>query len=440
MAMLNATGAWTECNYGQGAKFASAEPSEKEICINGKDKNILRELANKVRLLSMKKDNDEKRKLWYAHNGLSSKRPVIFCDPENGWNEVITEDMLNCSDTLARRWELVLLKELFYGRLNDDKPLEPYFDIAYTSYGDSWGADEVIQGGKDGGSYVWEGRIKELEDTKLLHFPEVNVDYKKTLNTYEAANEVFEDILKVRIKGYWWWSFGLTYDLARFVGLENMLIYFYDKPELIHKIMGILRDGSMAKLDYLEENSLLDLNNDISYVGSGGLGYSRELPKRNTECKNIETIDMWGFSESQETGSISPAMFEEFIFQYQLPILKRFGLNCYGCCEPLDKRWDVVKKTPNLRRVSVSSWANLEKMANNLQDRYVFSYKPTPTDLAVPEIDKDIVRKKIRSAVEITKGCVVEFIMKDNHTIGKNPQNLIDWVKIVREEIDRAYN
>jgi len=30
--------------------------------------------------------------------------------------------------------------------------------------------------------------------------------------------------------------------------------------------------------------------------------------------------------------------------------------------------------------------------------------------------------------------------MKDNHTIGKNPQNIIDWVKIVREEIARVYN
>ncbi len=29
--------------------------------------------------------------------------------------------------------------------------------------------------------------------------------------------------------------------------------------------------------------------------------------------------------------------------------------------------------------------------------------------------------------------------MKDNHTIGNNPDNLGKWVQIVREEIDRVY-
>ena len=54
---------------------------------------------------------------------------------------------------------------------------------------------------------------------------------------------------------------------------------------------------------------------------------------------HVRTRDMWGFGESQETVGVSPAMFGEFIFPYQLPLLERFGLNCYGCCEPLDKRW-----------------------------------------------------------------------------------------------------
>ena len=53
---------------------------------------------------------------------------------------------------------------------------------------------------------------------------------------------------------------------------------------------------------------------------------------------------MWGFCESQETVGVSPKMFEEFVFAYQLPILDRFGLNIYGCCEPLDRRFDIVKR------------------------------------------------------------------------------------------------
>jgi hypothetical protein len=145
---------------------------------------------------------------------------------------------------------------------------------------------------------------------------------------------------------------------------------------------------------------------------------------------------MWCLTESQETVGVSPEQFEEFVFRYQLPIQERFGLNCYGCCEPLQSRWHVVKRIPRLRRVSVSPWADQRKMAEALQDDYVYSRKPAPSLLAVPHIDEDAVRADIRETLDITKGCVVELVMKDNHTLGHNPDNIVRWVRIAREEID----
>ena len=192
----------------------------------------------------------------------------------------------------------------------------------------------------------------------------------------------------------------------------------------------------LAKLDFLEQNGLLIINNDGTYVGSGGFGYTNHLPQENFDRKKVRTCDMWGFSESQETVGISPAMFEEFIFPYQVSILKRFGLNCYGCCEPLDNRWDVIKKIPRLRRVSVSPWASVNDMAKKLGDRYIFSWKPSPVDLACPEIDKEYIREKLRQTIRTTRNCHVEIIMKDNHTICGNPENVIKWSCIAREEAE----
>ena len=37
------------------------------------------------------------------------------------------------------------------------------------------------------------------------------------------------------------------------------------------------------------------------------------------------------------------------------------------------------------------------------------------------------------------KGCVVELLMKDNHTLGGNPCNITRWVEIAREEVVRIY-
>ena len=228
----------------------------------------------------------------------------------------------------------------------------------------------------------------------------------------------------------------MTWTLVNLRGLEQIMFDIYDYPDQLHQLMGILRDGTLAKLDFLEENGLLSLNNDGTYVGSGGFGYTRELPQKDFDGKTIRTRDMWGFCESQETTTFSPEMFAEFIFPYQLPILERFGLNCYGCCEPLDKRWYVVKNAPRLRRVSVSPWANLADMADKLGEQYIYSMKPHPGDLAVPSLNEERIRSELRRALQITRNCRVEIIMKDNHTIANNPQNVIRWCQIAREEAE----
>ena len=225
----------------------------------------------------------------------------------------------------------------------------------------------------------------------------------------------------------------MTWIVIDLRGLGQFMYDMYDHPQELHQLMAFLRDGHLAKLDFLETNGLLSLNNDNTYVGSGGFGWTYELPRQDFNGK-VRTMDMWGFSESQETVQVSPKLFAEFVFPYQLPLAERFGLNCYGCCEPLDKRWYVVKQLPRLRRVSVSPWANIPKMAEFLEDQYIFSLKPSPTPLAMPHLDEELIRKILREAMRITRNCRVEIVMKDNHTIGNNPQNVIRWCQIAQEE------
>jgi hypothetical protein len=433
--VTNATGLWDVSDYGSTPIFCAGQKGK--VFIEKKDRDILKKLANSVREISDRPQEEEKRNLWMKHNMLVTRRPVIFCDPENGWNEIITSDMFECSGELARKWEMVLKKEISWAEyIKDDKVIEPNFDVGYTFTDNGWGLETEFQGG-GGGSYVWDNPVKVKEDIEKIKYPEIYIDYKTTGETVELADELFGELLRVRLIGRWWWTLGLTMDLAFFRGLENIMWDMIDNQEMIHRLMKILSDGTLKKLDFLEKNGLLSSNVD-RYVGSGGFGYTEELTVTNAEHGSVGLQDMWGFGESQETGSVSPQMFEELIFQYQLPILKKFGLNCYGCCEPLDSRWHIVKRIQNLRRVSISPWSDLAKMTENLQDNYIFSMKPTPADLAVPEIDKDALRKKIRSALKVTEGCVLEIIMKDNHTLGNNPDNLVNWVKIIREEIEKT--
>ncbi len=433
----NATGLWPSANYGDSPKYASGAAGE--VKVSRKDREKLRRLAERLAELAARPAETEKRELWYEHNALRSKRPLLLADPENGWNEIITPESLGCEGPLARRWEMVLRKELFWGEsIQDDKPIEALFETGLTYTDTEWGVEETYHGGVSGQSYAWEGGVKGPDDVGRIGVPRLDVDYRTTLETLALAAEVFSGILRVGLRGVWWWSLGMTLDLARLVGLQNMLYLLYDNPGMVHRIMGILRDGYMAKLDWLEKNRLLFLNNNHAYVGSGGIGYTRELPRREPDGK-VTAADMWCLTESQETIGISPGQFEEFVFQYQLPLQQRFGLNCYGCCEPLDSRWHVVKKVPRLRRVSVSPWADQRKMAEFLQGDYVYSRKAPPSLLAVPRIDEDAVRADITATLQATRGCVLEILMKDNHTLGRNPDNLVRWVRIAREEVESRW-
>jgi len=405
-----------------------------DLTISAKDRETLRWLGSQVAQLAARPIEQEKRDLWYRLNALEPTRPLVFCDPENGWNEIITLDQPKCEGELTRRWEMTLRKEIFWGtEMLDDRVIEPCFDVSHAYVESDWGMHETKIGGEEGGSYVWDAPLKSYHEIDRLHFPQITVDRDATARVLELAHETLGDLLTVRLKTAWWWTLGMTWTLVDLRGLEQIMYDMFDHPGELRQLMALLRDGHLAKLDFLEQNGLFSLNNDGAYVGSGGFGWTHELPQPDYDG-HVRTCDMWGFGESQETVGVSPQMFAEFVFPYQLPILERFGLNCYGCCEPLDKRWHIVQQIPNLRRVSVSPWADLAKMAEMLGGRYVYSMKPHPIDLAVRSLDEDRVRAQLREAFRITRNCRVEAIMKDNHTIGNNPQNVIRWCQIALEE------
>jgi hypothetical protein len=330
-----------------------------------------------------------------------------------------------------------LRKLIFWGtQMLDDRPIDPYLAIPPIAERAFWGLQEIKHGGEDGGSYVWESPVKTEGDLEKLHFPQIKVDFEAQQGFVKCLNAVFGDLLPVHAVYSWWWSLGMTETLAHLRGLEQMMFDMSDRPELVHRLMSLLRDGTLAMLDELEAKGLLSPNHDTTYVGSGGFGLIDELPGAGFSGK-LRTRDLWGFAESQETVGISPRMFEEFIFPYQLPVLERFGLNCYGCCEPLDKRWMVVRQFPRLRRISVSPWANRAKMAEYLEDRYVFSFKPNPADLAMEYFDEERIRAELRQDLAVTRGCRMEVIMKDVTTVRADPQRAVRWVQIARQEAER---
>lgn len=108
-----------------------------------------------------------------------------------------------------------------------------------------------------------------------MRFPEIRVDYEATDCLVKLAEDILGDLLTVRVRTQWWWSAGLTMRAVFLRGLQQLMHDLVVEPDNAHRLMSFLRDGMMALVDYVEENDLLFLNNDGTYVGSGG-GVSRK--------------------------------------------------------------------------------------------------------------------------------------------------------------------
>ena len=114
--------------------------------------------------------------------------------------------------------------------------------------------------------------------------------------------------------------------------------------------------------------------------------------------------------------------------------LERWGLAYYGCCEPLDIKMGILRRIPNLRKVSMSPWTDPEKAAAEVGTDYVYSHKPSPAVLATDQWNPDQARRNLRDVLDRTRGCVVEIIMKDISTVRYEPQRLWEWAAIAAEE------
>jgi len=57
------------------------------------DRTVLRELARRVDEIAHMPEEENKKRLWTAHNMLDGKRPMVLCFPEDGWKELIPSDL-----------------------------------------------------------------------------------------------------------------------------------------------------------------------------------------------------------------------------------------------------------------------------------------------------------------------------------------------------------
>ncbi len=406
-----------------------------------KDIDIVRGLAAKLMEYEATPENIERRDAWYKLDSGAGDRTMVLAEAGGVQQEVFPEAHFKCESEQGRGLERGLYRQLFnFEQLKDDHVIEPFINIPWQVDQGNYGVEAVQHvPDTDGslGARSWDAPLKNLdEDFNLLKPREFSVNRDKTYAQKEALEKVFEGITPVRIRGKFWWTLGMTINAIDLIGLENLMLYMFDNPEGLHRLMAFLCDDHIRFAKWLEGEGLLCLDNENDYIGSGSMGYTGKLPQKDWKPGDkVRTCDMWALLESQETVGVGPEQFEEFIFPYQAEIAEHFGQIYYGCCEPVHTRIHILKRLSNLARMSVSPWADEEKMAAELGRDIVYSRKPNPSLISTGNFDEAVIRRDLRKTLDTARGCRLEIVMKDVHTLNNEPERLSRWVQIAREEI-----
>ncbi len=409
------------------------------LTFSNHDRTIVRDVAKRVREIAAMPIMEERKALWKKHNSLQKCRPMILFFPEGSWSELIPAPACLCQDKDARRIEHVLRQRIYtFEHFQDDTVcVADWVEgavIKSTGWG-LWGSWKESDQHKGARAIV--PALNTFDDFKKMHLPELTCDEAATSANVAAMQNLFGDILNVKLKGVSHISYHLMSAYIQLRGLDQMMLDMIDNPQFIHQVMAFFTEGHRKSLKQMREFNLLSLNNDNTYHSSGGNGWTDELPAPGFDPARVRPIDMWSSAEAQELALVSPEHHREFVMKYEGELLSPFGLNGYGCCEDLTQKLDdVFALIPRIRRISISPFANVDLCAVKMRDRAIFSWKPHPAHL-VGQFNAATIRDYIQHTIDVCRhhDCVLEMILKDTHTCENHPERFDQWSHIARELI-----
>ncbi len=398
------------------------------------DRNVVRELAKRVVEIVADPAQAVKIAEWKRHISLQPGRPLIVQAPEGVWDEFVPPDSITCQDELARGIEHDLRTRIYHAEhFRDDEPIsgELFASLEYSET--DWGIEADTTSGERKPPYGSERYNKVLPDgadvDTIIKDRTVTVDWPATKAKHEQLAELMGDTIPVHVGGMGGFALCPMDLFGSWRGYEQMMIDMIDSPDWVHRALRRITDAYMSVARQFEAQGALRLNCGVGRVGSGGMGLTDELPADDFDGTNVRLKDMWGSAATQIFSEVSPAMHDEFAIRYEGPFLEMFGLNTYGCCEPLHKKVHLIRKLPRVRQLSMSPWVEPNEGAENIGRDFVFSYRPNPSLLAMSTWDIEPCRQEMITVFEACKrnGCILEMVMKDTHTCRGEPERYDQW-------------
>jgi len=409
---------------------------------NKKETGIIRDLAKRYAEVCASDANQAARKLWEDHNSLQPTRPpvnVLHCcslgqiagEIDTVLDRVQTESFQELERDLRRRlWmaENVLDDTVYYPGVEvRAKMLWPE---------NLWGFEPDIRRGETGGGFRAYPVVRTMKDLEKLRATP-HVVYDRDPPEAQKLRELLDGVLDTHVNTSstypLWDGAGLSDAAGKLIGIEELLWMMNDSPEIIHALMAFMRDAVLANFDECEKRGDWSAADGWSYAFNDCHGLPRPAPNQYGQ----KMSDLWHFSHAQEFDAVGAAQHEEFLLQYQLPIMRRFGLVAYGCCDTPDHKIGMLRKIPNLRTIGIGPTSNLAFCAGQIGTDYICSWRPNPAMISF-HYDLENCRKIVREGFSASRGSRVHLLLNCIMTIENDPQRIVDFANMAREESLRA--
>jgi len=419
-----------------------------EWILEQNERQYLRELARKQAEIAALPLMEERKKMWYDLNdGKAGAKPPCVIETWTFARDFLPDDIFRCSSETGKSIETKLLSNIRNHQLiNDDKVIPDTFDINWFVDIDNFGVSIDKHRVKDSQGYEVGFEvthpIKDLkEDFHLLKPATCSVNRSKTQDWKAFLDDLLGDLLPVKIRTGTFGSTHLTHLVVDLMGMQNFFMAMFDQPDEMHQLMSFLRDNALRVMHWAEEEQLLRINNHNQDSFGSSYNFTTQLSAESDEVP-VALNQMFGACNSQETVGVSPDMYHEFCYPYYRDVAEPMGLLYYGCCEPAHPFWEDIKRLPHLKKVSISPWCDEKFMGEALQGTdTVYSRKPDPNFLSVDKkLNEEGWTAHIGETLQATKGCFLEFIIRDVYTLHGDINNGRRAVEICKEEIDKIYS
>ncbi len=387
-----------------------------------KDRQRLRDLACKYAEYACCEPMNQRREKWRLHNGLQEKTYPFHIEDNGSYFSDLTPP-LECEDAECQGLEGRLLHALVaYEQIDDDRIIPDRFVIDWctplTSNCDELQFTRADNGRGSSLGFRSNKPIKNIDaDMGKLQKRTISLDREQTDRQAQLAEEAFAGLLPVEIgRAGSLYSNGITGHAVHLMGMQELYLQMAIDPDPVHRLFTFLAEDNLALGQWEEDQDLLTVNRD------GNQGYCSGSPQFSDETEvpageRVVSTDRYGYLESQESAGISATMFDEFLMPHFTRLASKFKLLKFGCCEAVHDLMPSLQRLPGLRKVSVTPWCDLGKLADTCREDVIWCRKPVPLKLCGGTFDRDDLRAHLEETLDIGQDYFVEFVYRDTNLL-----------------------